>query len=199
MHRLYLVRHAKPIFDRAKPPSRWELDPTGAGRLNRLASLPCFAEAYRIVSSSETKADQTAQAIAAIHGLPAVEQYEALGELYKATLVDNHEQVMTELFLNPDQPVLEGWESAAGALARFRAAVDQLLLDAAGRDLVIASHGTVLSLYLAWLNGQPTVNPADWKAIGMPDLAVVDTASMQAVHPFGAWEAAAPHNRAEKG
>lgn len=192
MQKLYLVRHAKPIFVPALHPSRWELDPTGAGRLGRLASLDCFAGAYRIVSSTETKAYQTAQAIASIQGLPPVEQFGALGELYKATLVDNHEQVMTELFLNPDRPVLEGWESAAAALTRFRTAVDQLINESAGRDLVIASHGTVLSLYLAWLNGQATVNPLDWKAVGMPDLAVVDTATMRVIQPFGAWEATAP-------
>ncbi len=94
---------------------------------------------------------------------------------------------MARLFRFPDRPAGEGWETAAAALARFTRAIDQLIQAAEGRDLIVVSHGTVLSLYLSHLRGESHVDLADWARVRMPDYCVVDTSAMRLVQPFGAW------------
>ncbi|MBP2019644.1 broad specificity phosphatase PhoE [Symbiobacterium terraclitae] len=187
MNRLYLVRHARPHMDPTRHHSEWSLDPAGEPELKQLASLPHWSAAYRIVSSEEPKAFQTAAYIAGFNHLPPPETVADLGELHKASFVPNHDEVMAALFRFPDRPAAEGWETAGAALARFVRAITALPEDARGRDLIVVSHGTVLSLYLSHLQGQGRVNPADWARIRMPDYCVVDTRSMRLVQPFGAW------------
>jgi len=187
MGRLFLVRHAKPLIDPTRHPSEWDLDPAGEPLLERLATLPHWASARRIVSSGELKAFRTAERIAARHHLPPPETVSALGELHKGTFVPNHAETVARLFRFPDEPADDGWETASSALARFSGAVDGLIRSARGRDLIVVSHGIVLSLYLSRLRGQSRVDPAEWAGIRMPDYCVVDTAAMRLVQPFGAW------------
>lgn len=184
---LYLVRHALTRQDPTRHMAEWDLDPVGAADLARLANLPCWAGAGRILSSTEPKAILTAEAIRAQHGgLPATEQYADLCELRKAGWVgDRHDAVMAEVFAAPGQPALPGWETGAHALERFSRCVEGLLSNQG--ELILVSHATVLSLYLANLLGQDRVRFHDWRSIGFPDYAVVDVAARRVLQPFGAW------------
>jgi broad specificity phosphatase PhoE len=185
MARLILVRHAQSIVDPTRNPAKWDLDPAGFARLNALALLPAFADVTRVACSLEPKAIKTAAAIVQANGLPSPEQFLGLGEIYKAGVVEDHDQVMDKLFAEAGRPVLPDWESAAAALARFRSCLAPLL--ASGGNLLVVSHGTVLSLYLAWLLGQDRVNLADWSSIGFPDYAIVDPGAKRLIQPFGTW------------
>lgn len=187
MGRLFLVRHAKPIIDPTRHHFEWGLDPAGEPLLEQLAGLPHWASAYRVVSSTEPKALKTAEAIVRRHHLPAPEPMAALCELRKGSFVSNHAEVVARLFQFPDEPAAEGWETGSAALARFSEAVTQLIESARGRDLIVVSHGVVLSLYLSRLQGRSRVDPAEWAAIRMPDYCIVDTGTMRLVQPFGAW------------
>lgn len=182
---LYLVRHALTRQDPSRPMAQWELDPAGLPALYRLAALPCFAGAGRIVASTEPKAYLTAEAIRARHSLPAVERVAALREIQKAGYVQNHDEVMAAVFRHPEQPALPGWEAGAAARDRLAACLAGLVAESGGRDLIVVSHATVLSLYLAELRGQSHVRFADWRSVGFPDHAVVDMATMQVVQGFG--------------
>lgn len=185
---LCLVRHALTRQDPARNVAEWELDPAGAGQLARLAALPVWAGAgRRIVSSSEPKALLTAEAIRAAHGLPAVVTYDDLREIRKAGWTDRHDEVMADLFANPGRPALPGWETAAEAGARFAGCVARVLAEAEGQDLILVTHATVISIYLAALLGQDRVRYEDWRSIGFPDYAVVDVGARRIVQPFGAW------------
>lgn len=188
MNRLYLVRHARTQIDPRRHHSQWELDPAGADLLRELAALPHWAAAYRIVSSSEAKAAKTAEEIARVHHLAPVERLAGLQELHKGSFVANHAEAMETLFKFPDRPVGEGWETAQAALARFSAAMEGLIAEAGGRDLIVVSHGTVLSLYLAWVQGKSQVELADWGSIGMPDFCVIETHTMRVIQRFGEWQ-----------
>lgn len=77
-----------------------------------------------------------------------------------------------ELFARPHDLVL-GRETAAAALARFDAAVSAVLTAVpATDDVVIVSHGTVISLYVAAHSG---VDGWDlWRRLGLPSLVVLD-------------------------
>ncbi len=187
MYRLYLVRHARTHIDPARHHSEWDLAPEGLPLLEEMAALPHWAGACRIVSSTEPKALRTAEVLARRHGLPPVEPLDALRELHKASFVPNHDEVMAAVFHHPERPAAEGWETAQAALARFAAAVGRLIAEAGEEDLIVVSHGTVLSLYVAHLRGLERVDPAEWRVIGMPDFCVVDTQEMRVIQPFGAW------------
>ncbi|HLO04087.1 MAG TPA: histidine phosphatase family protein [Symbiobacteriaceae bacterium] len=186
--KLFLVRHALPIIDPNTPIAEWQLDPKGGEDLQRLASLPLLASACRIVASTEPKALHTARAIQAAQGLPLVDSFTDLGEIHKAGFVPDHDATMARLFAEPSVCVLPGWESAVAALTRFRTCLDGLLAETDG-DLIVASHGTVISLYLAELLGQERVDTVAWAAIGFPDLAIVDPWGRRVLQPFGAWRA----------
>lgn len=79
---------------------------------------------------------------------------------------------MKELFARPHELVF-GRETAAAALARFDAAVSAVLAAVpAADDVVIVSHGTVISLYVAAHSG---VDGLDlWRRLGLPSVVVVD-------------------------
>ncbi|MGE5674624.1 MAG: histidine phosphatase family protein [Mycobacterium leprae] len=191
MNRLYLIRHARPAIDPARHHSEWQLDSAGQADLDRMAALPCFGSAYLVVSSSEPKAVKTAVAIIAAHPHLPLACTDDLKELHKGSFVGaDHDAVMAQLFRFPGQAVAPGWETAAEALTRVDAAIRQLIGAAVGRDLIVVSHGTVLSLWLAQLRGQAQVDPAEWAAIGFPDFCVVDTGTMAVIQPFGGWRRA---------
>lgn len=185
MARLYLVRHALTRPDPAQPAAGWALDPAGSADLARMASLPHWGGVGRIVSSPEPKALLTAEAIRSRHELPPAATFDDLREIHKAGWTDRHDEVMAEFFREPGRPALPGWETASDALARFSACVDWLV--AKGGDLILVSHGVVLSLYLADLLGQSHVRYDDWRSIRMPDFALVNAAERRVVQPFGAW------------
>lgn len=185
-NQLILVRHARTKIDPNSPAAEWQLDPQGQADLANLAALPLFAGARRIVSSTEPKALLTAEAIRQAHGFGPVESFDGLREIYKASFVDNHDGVMARFFAEPATAVLPGWEVAATATARFRACLDELVATTDG-DLVVVSHGTILSLYLADLLRQERVDPEAWAAIGFPDVAVVVPSGRRILQPFGEW------------
>jgi broad specificity phosphatase PhoE len=71
---------------------------------------------------------------------------------------------MRDLFAHPDAIVF-GNESASAALARFAQAVDQVVSEESG-DVVVVSHGTVMSLFVA---SRARVNASElWAALGLP-------------------------------
>lgn len=70
-----------------------------------------------------------------------------------------------DLFAHPDEVVF-GNESASAALARFAATVDHLVVEDSGGDIVVVSHGTVISLFVAKradVDGEKL-----WATLGLP-------------------------------
>ena len=55
-------------------------------------------------------------------------------------------------------------------------------------DVTVVSHGLVLSLYLARLEGRPRPDVAAWAAIPLPAVAGVDPTAPRVVRPFAAVE-----------
>ncbi|XVU30294.1 histidine phosphatase family protein [Actinoplanes sp. CA-054009] len=74
----------------------------------------------------------------------------------------------------PDGRTPDGWESPAEVVARFGAAVERHLARAAGRTLVVATHGMALTCWLAAC-GLIAVEPARfWEGLRFPDLIEID-------------------------
>ncbi len=152
MSRLILVRHAAPQVDRSAPARTWPLSAEGVDAAARLADrLAAFTPAV-VAASPEPKARQTAAPIAARAGLP-LRIVDDLCEHQRETVPyfvtrAAFETLVAAFFAMPDRLVF-GDETAAGALARFDAAVLGLLHPMPAGDAVLVTHGTVIALFAA--------------------------------------------------
>jgi broad specificity phosphatase PhoE len=167
---LILVRHAQPVIDEAVPPPTWRLSAAGRDAALALAGrLADFAPAAA-VASPEPKALETAQIMAARLGLSA-EEDAGFAEHRRPDLAfgsrEEFEARMAAFFADPAEPVFGG-ESADQAHDRFAAALARYT----ARPLLVATHGTVLSLYLSRrLRLEPF---ALWKSLALPEAFVLD-------------------------
>ena len=165
--RLILVRHARPEIDRAVPAAEWPLSTAGAASAAQLARRIAHDGVTRVFTSVEPKAVGTARALAAVWEV-AVEEVQGLHEHERPEAQwmsrEEFESRVRELFATPAECVF-GSESADAARRRFTAAVMRLLPRTHG-DIVVVSHGTVMTLFVAAVAGLEPF--AFWKSLGMP-------------------------------
>ena len=165
---MLLVRHSLPEPDPARPAEEWRLSEEGRRRCGPLAERLQAYEPSAIVSSTEPKARETAALIGDELGL-AVRESSGLRETARRTVpwlqAEELQRGIRALFDRPDEVVF-GEESAAGALARFSAAVEDL-----DERTIVVSHGTVISLYAAARTGRDAFEL--WSGLELPDLVVV--------------------------
>jgi broad specificity phosphatase PhoE len=160
-----LVRHSAPELEPGVPSEQWRLSEEGRKRCGPLAERLAGFEPRVLLSSTEPKARETAELVAPALGLE-VQLSDGLRETARRT-VGWLEPVELErgirlLFERPDD-VVYGEESAGAALSRFEAAVEGL-----PDSVVVVSHGTVISLYVAARTGR---DPFElWKSLELPDV-----------------------------
>jgi broad specificity phosphatase PhoE len=179
MRRLFLIRHAAPAKDHDVPAREWALSPTGHADAERLAGiLTPFAPAMiipgvpeAIISSDELKAQQTAQPLADRLSM-TVEVMAGLHEHERRTADylddETFQATMTRFFAEPDTLVF-GEETASQALARFSRAVEETLARHPEGDVIIVTHGTVMSLFVA---AHSIIKPMDFFSV--PDFTLLD-------------------------
>jgi broad specificity phosphatase PhoE len=168
---LHLVRHGRPVLDRARPAAEWELDPAGFDAVWALRDrLPAGAVWY---TSPEPKAVQTAQLLT--DGDVGV--VEGLREHVRAsTWIDELAPVVRAAFADPATAAYEGWEPLGACRRRVTTTVRGLLDQHPRDDLVLVGHGTAWTLLAADLTGEPP--DLDRLAeLACPDLIVVDPSS----------------------
>lgn len=187
MSRLVLVKHSAPTVLATVPAPDWRLSPTGVARCAALAERLRPFEARSIASSVEPKAFETATLVGERLGLP-VELVEGLHEHDRrdTKLLGDaaFERAIASLFARP-HVLAFGHETAAGALARFAAAVRNVLAAAPpDDDVIVVSHGTVISLFVAAHAG--TDGLALWKQLGLPSFVVLDRESLRLERVEGA-------------
>jgi broad specificity phosphatase PhoE len=167
MSRLILVRHSLPDIRREVPAAEWHLSADGIARAELLARQLDPGSATAVFSSPEPKAFETAQALAATWSLraeavPGLEEHLRPEAQWMSR--EAFEQKVRELFARTGDRVF-GAESAEQARRRFTMALMRLVTRAPG-DLVVVSHGTVMTLFVAEVAG---VEPfAFWKRQEMP-------------------------------
>ena len=183
MRRLVLVRHAQVRLDPELPPRLWELTAEGRTGADRLARLPVFAAIEAVVTSPEPKARATAEPIATTAGVELLVEQDLREAERGASPVDDRARFVAQVDAWLDGAPVPGWEARDAAAARIVACVTRLLHQLSG-DVVLVSHGTVLSLYLAWLRGEERVALSEWEAIPLPAVAGVDPAAGRIVEPW---------------
>ncbi len=158
-----------PQVDVEAPAHEWRLRPEGVAAASVVATRLVTAD-YRptkIVASLEPKAAQTGSIIAERMRLPfatvdGLREHDRRASGFLRTEV--FAARMRDLFAHPDATVF-GNESASAALARFAQAVDQIVSEETG-DVVVVSHGTVMSLFVA---SRARVDASElWAVLGLP-------------------------------
>ncbi|WP_369138414.1 histidine phosphatase family protein [Modestobacter versicolor] len=135
---------------------QWGLSAAGRARLAALLAQPWVPGLTRVVSSTERKAVETAEALAAAVGLPVARDAE-LGENDRSATgylpAAEFEALADRFFGSPDESV-RGWETARDAQRRIVAAVGRAAAGATG-DVAVVCHGGVGTLLLCHLLGVP--------------------------------------------
>jgi broad specificity phosphatase PhoE len=145
---LILVRHARPRIEPDLAPPRWPLSDEGRVAAQALALRLAPLRPIVTVASTEPKAIETAQILVRGLGLavaadPAFDEHRREAWLFEAdpsAVTARVRRVLAE----PGASI-DGAETGEAARARFAAG----LAAHAARPLLVASHGTVLSLWLA--------------------------------------------------
>jgi 2,3-bisphosphoglycerate-dependent phosphoglycerate mutase len=167
MRRLFLIRHADTRIVASVPAADWHLSETGCERARTLAAKIKPNGLNHIHSSIEPKALQTAEAFGEVFGVPIV-QVPGLQEHERPGVPllphDVFERTMEAFFARPSERVF-GNETADEARTRFEQALVPLIDNYSG-DLVVVTHGTVLTLLVATKN---RIDPVPfWKQLRMP-------------------------------
>jgi broad specificity phosphatase PhoE len=162
---LYLVRHGRPLIDRARPAHEWDLDPAYADDVRALGRrLPAHAAWF---SSPEPKALATAR-------LLTDEPVEVIDDLREQERHNTHwieafEPLVRRAFEHPEVRAHEGWERLSHTRARVVTAVEGILDQHPGRDVVLVGHGMAWTLVRSAVTGEPP--DLDWWAgLSMPDV-----------------------------
>jgi broad specificity phosphatase PhoE len=186
--RILLVRHATPVIDPAVPATRWRLGAPGRAAARRL-SLP--DDGY-FVASDEPKAAET---LRCAPGDRAVGTDAGFAEVRRDVSWNPDHNRLARAYV--DGVTHHGWEPRAEVADRFDRAITRHAVSAAGRPLVVGTHGMAMTCWLA-ARGLITGEPGEfWAALGFPGVVAVgplgDTAggparlpsSMQAVAVTG--------------
>ena len=179
---LLLVRHSLPQMVTGVPASRWRLSAEGRHRSRALAERLAAYDPAAIVASEEPKAVETGQIVALVLGLP-FETAPGLHEHERAVVRDlgspeEFQAQVAAFFQRPGELVL-GYETAGQAHARFAQAVARVLELHPDGNLVIVSHGTVMSLLVARANDLDPV--PFWQSLGLPALAILSLPDLKLV------------------
>lgn len=166
MRSLILVRHALPAVVPTIPSAEWLLSAEGRGKSAQLALLLAQYRPDRVVTSREPKAVETGTVLADQWGI-VVESRAGLHEHDRSNegYVADHAAKVRE-FLDRQDELVYGRESAAQASQRFEDVIDAVLAEREGDCVVCVAHGTVISLFAQARAGADAF--AIWSALKMP-------------------------------
>lgn len=153
---VFFITHPEVEVRPDVPVPEWRLSVAGRARLDHLLAQSWVTGLTRVVSSTERKAIETAQVLAAHLSLPVL-QHDGLRENDRSATgylpAAAFEALADEFFARPDESV-QGWETARDAQRRIVLAVEQVVSGAEG-DVAVVAHGGVGTLLLCSLLGLP--------------------------------------------
>lgn len=182
MH-LILVKHSLPLIEPNVPGPKWNLSDEGRLRCSALADRIREYAPSQIVCSTEPKAAETAELVAAHLGIearqqPGLHENDRTGLPYLSK--DEHLSLFRRFFSSPDEQVI-GLETASRARKRFEAAVADVLKTSPSGNIGIVAHGTVISLFVearTGMNGFALWTQLDcpsYVVLSLPDFGLEET------------------------
>ncbi|MGR3503962.1 histidine phosphatase family protein [Pseudaestuariivita sp.] len=147
------LTHADVAIDPDVPVPDWGLNETGRQRHAAFAQSETLAGVTALYASSERKAREAAEPVAARLDLTCAIR-EALGENDRSATgylpEDAFWPIVHAFFDHPDTSA-HGWETARDAQTRIAGAVRAASDEAPGGDTLIVAHGGVGALLRCWL------------------------------------------------
>lgn len=169
------VRHSMAVPEQSVHPTAWHLDDRGRADAARLAERLEVAPSIGVlVTSSEPKALESAEAIAARWDVAVVVDHR-LREAIRPWIGPGYRAVVHR-YLRGHLP--EGWEPHASVAARVAASVTDATNTAAGRPVVVVSHGLALAVHLGERFGPSFDRESFWSGLAFPDAWALDDAGM---------------------
>ena len=157
------ITHPDVAIDPHIPVPDWCLNPTGIARMHAMLVQPWVASIVHIASSTERKARDGADILAAHLGL-RLSTHNALGENDRSATgylpKPAFEALADAFFANPTESI-QGWERAVDAQARIVGAMQAVLAIAPPGGVAVVSHGGVGALLLCHLRQIPISRAAD--------------------------------------
>ena len=174
MSKLNLIKHAQPDIQPLIPANQWHLSESGRQGCSLLLNPLTGQEIKKIFSSSEPKAIETAEMIAAGLSLPieiqtGLHEHDRSNVPFAKSKRDFEDQVKE--FFNDPATLVMGRETAQQAFLRFKQAVDQIIADNADRNIAIVSHGTVITLFVTYYNRMEPFH--FWQSLALPSVTVL--------------------------
>jgi len=162
---LIFIRHAKTKVDKNIPIEKWILTEEGDKQAEQLASSGEFDEVDILISSKEKKSYLTIKPIADKLE-KKIKRIKNLGEIKrphseKLTL-EEYEDMKKKVFEDLDFTKYK-WETANHAMKRFIDAVKKIDKKYENKKILICAHGTVMTLYFAYLQNQLNNLMKRWK------------------------------------
>ncbi len=168
---LFLVRHGRPLIDRSRPAHEWELDPAAYDEIWALRTSGRLPQRAPWFSSPEPKALATAELltdgeVGVVDGLR--EQRRDSTEW-----VEDLDDAVRRAFAVPAAAAVPGWEPITACRDRVVRAVDGILAEHGGTDVVLVGHGTAWTVLAAVLT-RTDPDLERWRSLAMPDVIVLD-------------------------
>ncbi len=161
MTRLYIVRHCETMGNHLKVfqgNSDFEVSPVGKKQIAALGERFRGIDVNVIYSSPLARAKKTAAAIAQIKGLEIITDND-LREIHGGIIegkhlndiFENHRQLEDAWNLTPQNFAPENGESMRSVYARVFAAVQRIIRENKGQNIVTVSHGAAIRCLMCWL------------------------------------------------
>jgi broad specificity phosphatase PhoE len=167
-----LVKHSLPEIIPGIPANEWHLSLVGKERCVTLADKLDLYKPDILQSSPEIKALVTSHILSDRMGLsvqidPALHEHIRTNEPFSTQ--EHFEECIQLLFSHP-QELVYGEETADRAFERFSRAIITLEEQNRGRNLVVVTHGTVITLFTEYFSA---LKPFPlWKRLGLPSFVV---------------------------
>ena len=164
----YFITHPDVLIDPFIPVPDWPLSPRGRTRMAGVLQQPWAGSLRALWCSTERKARDGAEILAAALDLPITE-LEALRENDRSAtgyLPPPEFEALANLFFAHPEESVRGWERAVDAQGRIVAAIEHVLAPkhAHRGDVAIISHGGVGALLLCHLQACPISREQDQPA-----------------------------------
>lgn len=170
MQHFIFVRHSKVERNPDIPSAEWQLSENGRILTQQLAPKLAAYQPTRVITSHEAKAIGTGQIVAdhwqlPCHAADGLQEHDRQGAPY---FPDQQQFFATvESFFKHPTELVFGNETADQARDRFATAVSQQTQQFPNDTLLITTHGTVLSLFIAHKNPQLDIIEF-WKNLPLP-------------------------------
>jgi len=150
---MYLLRHAETTIDLTRPVRDWDITDAGRRSTLELSKSQVFSKMDGIIHSSESKARQTADIIAdelqvQTYELPELDE---LRRDHKTPLTNKEYRARVLQTLVDWEKNVPDWESGEDALSRFLEGIRRINLMFDNKDILVVSHGIILTLYFSAL------------------------------------------------